>query len=84
MERALSHFEENVPTAPASSADVNAATLTLACALGYLDMRFAGEWRQNYPKLVTWLDAFEAAVPAFKDTKQPAAPVQDNAPAPLH
>lgn len=78
-ERGLSYFEENLPPEPASSADVTAATLTLACALGYLDLRFAGEWRQKYPKLVAWLDAFEAAVPAYKDTKQPAAPVPDNA-----
>jgi glutathione S-transferase len=81
--RGLAHFEENTPSAPASAADVDAGTLTLACALGYLDMRFGGKWRQDHPKLVAWLDAFEAGVPAFSDTKQPAAPVPDNANAPL-
>ncbi|GAB4521067.1 MAG: glutathione S-transferase [Roseibium sp.] len=78
--RGLAHFEANTPPAPASAADVNAGTLTLACALGYLDMRFAGEWRASHPKLVVWLEAFEAAVPAFADTKLSPAPVPENAP----
>lgn len=41
----------------------------LACALGYLDLRFEGKWRANYPKLVAWLDTFSAKVPAFEKTK---------------
>ncbi|CTQ51893.1 putative GST-like protein YibF [Roseibium album] len=83
IERGLAHFEENTPAAPATVSDVDAGTLTLACALGYLDMRFGGSWRQDHTKLVAWLDSFEAAVPAFADTKQPSAPVPDNANAPL-
>jgi glutathione S-transferase len=83
MARGLKHFEEHTPAAPATAAEVNAGTLTLACALGYLDIRFAGEWRSGHPKLVAWLDAFEAVVPAFTDTKVPPAPVPDNAPAVL-
>jgi len=83
MERGLAHFEENTPPAPSSVSDVTAGMLTLACALGYLDMRFASDWRSSHPRLVAWLDAFEAAVPAFADTRQPAAPVPDNAPAVL-
>jgi glutathione S-transferase len=41
----------------------------LACALGYLDLRFEGKWRGEYPKLVAWLDAFAADVPAFEATR---------------
>jgi len=41
----------------------------VACALGYLDLRFEGKWRANYPKLVAWLDRFAAQVPAFEKTK---------------
>lgn len=40
----------------------------LACALGYLDFRFAGDWRAGHPKLVGWLEAFAAKVPAFAKT----------------
>lgn len=43
--------------------------IALACALGYLDLRFAGRWRESYPKLVAWLNDFEARVPAFAKTK---------------
>lgn len=83
MSRGLAHFEANTPAAPAATSDVTAAAITLACTLGYLDMRFAGEWRKDHPGLVSWLDAFEAAVPAFAASKMPAAPVPENAPAPL-
>ncbi|MEO1116202.1 MAG: glutathione S-transferase family protein, partial [Pseudomonadota bacterium] len=79
VDRGLAYFENNTPSAPATAADVDAATLTLACALGYLDMRFGDAWRDSHPNLVSWLNAFEAAVPAFADTRQPAAPVPDNA-----
>ena len=64
MARALAAFEAAPPMGPRTIADV-----ALACALGYLDFRFAGEWREHYPKLVTWLDAFAAEVPAFEATR---------------
>jgi glutathione S-transferase len=43
--------------------------ITLACALGYRDFRFAGTWRKDHPRLVAWLDNFAARVPAFAATK---------------
>ena len=43
--------------------------IALACALGYLDLRFGGRWRESYPKLVAWLADFESRVPAFAKTK---------------
>jgi glutathione S-transferase len=43
--------------------------ITLACALGYLDLRFAGAWRKSHPQLVAWLDRFAAQVPAFEQTR---------------
>jgi glutathione S-transferase len=43
--------------------------LALAAALGYLDLRFAGRWRADHPRLVQWLDAFAARVPAFATTR---------------
>ncbi len=47
----------------------NVGQITLACLLGYRDLRFGGTWRKDYPKLVAWLDAFAAQVPAFNATK---------------
>ncbi|MEM1285949.1 MAG: glutathione S-transferase N-terminal domain-containing protein [Pseudomonadota bacterium] len=43
-------------------------TIAIACALGYLDLRFEGAWRETHPSLVAWLDAFRAAVPAYDAT----------------
>ena len=43
--------------------------IALACALGYLDLRFEGTWRAKHPRLVAWLDRFAAAVPAFEKTR---------------
>ncbi len=43
--------------------------ITLACALGYRDLRFGGSWRGAHPRLVAWLDNFAAQVPAYAATK---------------
>jgi glutathione S-transferase len=51
----------------------NVGQITLACALGYLDFRFAGHWHKDHPRLVGWLDAFAGRVPAFNATKPPPA-----------
>ncbi|MGE0751901.1 MAG: glutathione S-transferase family protein [Variibacter sp.] len=65
VSRALAALEKALP---AVSASPDVGQITLACALGYLDFRFAGEWRKQYPKLVQWLDAFAAKVPAYAAT----------------
>jgi len=50
---------------------VDIGTVTLACALGYMDFRYAGiGWRQQYPKAAAFADrmfarpSFQATVPA--------------------
>jgi glutathione S-transferase len=43
--------------------------IAVACALGYLDLRFDGAWRKDHPRLVGWLDGFAAAVPSFEATR---------------
>jgi glutathione S-transferase len=43
--------------------------IALACALGYRDLRFGGDWRRQYPRLLAWHDAFAAQVPAFAATR---------------
>ncbi len=47
----------------------DAGQITLACVLGYHDLRFGGTWRANHPTLVAWLDRFAAQVPAYAATK---------------
>jgi glutathione S-transferase len=62
--RALVASERDPPEA---LEDVGA--VALACALGYLDLRFEGAWRAQHPRLVRWLDAFAEATPSFEATR---------------
>jgi glutathione S-transferase len=57
---------------PAWTTHPDYSHITLACALGYLDLRFDRTWRKSHPGLVAWLNAFSAKVPAF-DATQPVA-----------
>jgi glutathione S-transferase len=66
VERGMAIFEANPPVL---SGHPHIGQITVACMLGYLDLRFEGKWRDNYPKLVAWLDGFTAAVPAFDATR---------------
>jgi glutathione S-transferase len=52
-----------------SAGVVDVAAISLACALGYLDLRFAGAWREERPRLAAWLGAFSANLPAFEATR---------------
>ena len=38
---------------------IDIGSITVACALGYLDFRFAARpWREKHPKLAAWFEAF--------------------------
>ena len=65
VERALAALEAH---APPLSGTPHVGQIALACLLGYRDFRFDGSWRQTYPCLHAWHDAFAAAVPAFAVT----------------
>jgi len=65
VDRALAAVEGGAP--PVNIVDVGA--ISLACALGYLDLRFEGAWRAGHPKLVAWLDRFSAQIPSFEATR---------------
>lgn len=64
IERALGAFEKAPPD---ELGDID--TIALACALGYLDLRFEGQWRAAHPGLVAWLDAFAESTPSFEATR---------------
>jgi glutathione S-transferase len=66
VERAMSALEA---APPALGAMPNVGQITLACALGYGDLRFEGKWRKDHPRLVKWLDEFAARVPTFEKTR---------------
>lgn len=61
--RALAHAEASPPE---GLSDIGA--VALACALGYLDLRYADEpWRAAHPKLAAWFETV-SAVPAIAST----------------
>jgi glutathione S-transferase len=62
--RGLAHLEANPP-----GDGIDIGTLAIAAALGYLDLRFQGAWRDEHPNLVAWLDRFAARVPSFEATR---------------
>ena len=66
VERALAALEADPP---ALDPTPTVGQIALACALAYRDFRFEGTWRKDHPRLVKYLDAFAAAVPAFAATK---------------
>jgi glutathione S-transferase len=56
VNNALRHFEER---ASSLASRIDIGTITLACALGYLDLRFEDlGWRQAHPGLAAWYLAF--------------------------
>lgn len=57
---------------PALAAVPTVGEIGVACALGYLDLRFGGKWRAGHPKLTAWLERFAAQAPSFDATKAPA------------
>ncbi|MEM7254390.1 MAG: glutathione S-transferase N-terminal domain-containing protein [Pseudomonadota bacterium] len=69
MARALSVMEGQ---AQALGDTITIGTITFACALGYLDFRFADDnWRDKAPTLAGWFSGFEAR-PSYRDTAPPS------------
>lgn len=66
VERGLAALEAEPP---AIADKPSLAAIAVACVLGYLDLRFAGTWRQSHPRLVAFHDEFDRRVPAFGETR---------------
>lgn len=65
--RALAALETEPPLRT-----LDIGSITVACALGYLDFRFAAEpWRPGHPKLAAWFETI-ANDPAITRTAPPA------------
>jgi glutathione S-transferase len=67
VSRSLAALEHSPPASTTVLPDVGC--ISVACVLGYQDLRFEGKWRAGHPKLVAWLDAFAMAVPSFEETR---------------
>jgi glutathione S-transferase len=62
----IAHLERNPPLWGQTP---DYGHITIASALGYLDLRQEGRWRTKAPKMVKWLDQFAAATPAYESSK---------------
>ena len=52
----------------------NAADISLACLLDYLDLRGVVDWRDFAPSLETWIADFAAHAPGYQATLAPDTP----------
>ncbi len=66
VSRGLENLELNPPSADGA---LTVGEIAVACALGYLDLRFQGVWRATHSRLVDFLNAFSKRVPAFDITR---------------
>lgn len=66
IERSLTALSQNLSSQTITTPTIG--DITVACALGYLDLRSEGFWRETHPALVPWLESFKAAVPAYDAT----------------
>lgn len=69
MNRALDALEKRVGEL---DGPVTIGQVTVGCALGYLDLRFADDqWRKSRPKLAAWFETFSKR-PSMSSTVPPA------------
>jgi glutathione S-transferase len=68
---ALAFAAERVPASGfTSGSTIGIADITLAAALGYIDLRYVHDWRGKHPRLAQWLAAISAR-PSFIETQPP-------------
>jgi len=68
---ALAFAAERVPASGFISGNtIGIADITLAAALGYIDLRYAHDWRGQHPKLASWFAAISQR-PSFVETLAP-------------
>ncbi len=68
--RGLAYAEENL--CAKLPEQIHIGHISLACTLGFLDLRFDGKWRQTHSNLVAWLEQFSARVPSYNATSATA------------
>ena len=68
---ALAFAAERIPASGFMAGNsIGIADITLAAALGYIDLRHAHDWRGRHPKLAAWFAPLSER-PSFKETRAP-------------
>ncbi|PZM16947.1 glutathione S-transferase [Rhizobium tubonense] len=64
--RTLDHVSAEIPKI---GKKLHAGHFALAAMLGYLQLRFEGQWEEDHSDLIGWLRSFEKKFPDFQDLK---------------
>ena len=67
--RALDHLENNLPK---TEKKLHGGHFALAAMIGYLDLRFQGQWADGRPQLAAWLNSFAKLFAAYSEMKSAA------------
>ena len=67
--RGLDYLNTNLPK---TGKKLHGGHFALAAMIGYLDLRFAGEWAEGRKKLAQWPDKFGARFKEYAEMKAPA------------
>jgi len=75
IQRALEALEAQIGSMASASDVVRADQITAACALGYVDFRFTGAWRDNHRALAQWFAEMAARPSMIASAPTRTAPV---------
>ncbi|MBB6509242.1 glutathione S-transferase [Rhizobium soli] len=64
--RGLDYLEKNLPK---TGKKLHGGHFALAAMIGYLDLRFNGQWAEGRPELASWPDTFSKRFPAYMEMK---------------
>jgi len=71
IDAAMAFANDRVPAGSfIQSKTIGIADIALAAALGYVDLRYAHDWRGQYPKLAGWFKPLSER-PSFVETRAP-------------
>lgn len=64
--RGLDYLENNLPK---TEKKLNGGHFALAALIGYLDLRFSGQWADGRPNLAAWPEKFSRLFPEYEEMK---------------
>lgn len=67
--RSLEYLDANMPK---TTRKLHGGHFALAALIGYLELRFAGEWEKGHKKLTSWPKKFAAYFPEYYEMKSSA------------
>jgi len=67
--KGLDHLNANLPK---TGKKLHGGHFALAALIGYLDLRFAGEWAEGHEALAQWPEKFGKRFEAYKDMRAAA------------